>query len=165
MKGILFREDVCDDSISRLRRKIYNDCPDTIAIETCGGDFVPARDLYEEMVQFRSFGSRIFSVHNSSFINSAGIILFLCANQQKRFACPNSTFFIHNVAHNKKCPHADTIRWRHELWAMLSGGTRLTYDEAKKMCTKSARLNAQQAKEIGLITDIRELDVTGFENI
>lgn len=80
--------------VEMLERSIdENPGSDTIEITMCtpGGDVELAIGLYNFL---RSLGCRIITV-NSSFVNSAGIIIFLAGDD--RVCMPASSFFLHSV--------------------------------------------------------------------
>ena len=100
---------------------------------------------------------------NISCVNSAAIIIFAAGDE--RISLPCSSFYVHSVTKtlNGDFTAADLLREVKEMSANTDKIAKILADVSnknksywKRLMRKGCLLNAQKAKELGLVDDISE---------
>ena len=107
-------------------------------------------------------------MHNSGSINSIGNVIFLAG--KNRFACANSTFMFHGVGKNidrgtifeKKdiMEMLDSFNaGEKQIASVLNQSTSMTVEQIDQLFTQAATKNADFAKTVGIVTDVKEISI------
>lgn len=131
----------------------------TIYISSPGGNI----DIAVELFHFLKLMDCKVRTVNTSYVNSAAIIIF--AAGKERISLPCSSFYVHSITKNLNGNFTadDLLREAKEIAAntdkiatILAGISNKHKSYWKRLMKKGYLLTPQKAKEVGLINDILE---------
>lgn len=135
-----------------------------ILLSTPGGIVANGITLYNYL---RSLKANI-TMHNIGVVDSIGNVIFLAGEQ--RYAVPNSSFLFHGVGFDitqvvrleeKDLKEKLKIIERDQnlMSNIITERTKLKAEDIEKMFLEAATKTAEEAKEIGIINDIKLADI------
>lgn len=159
---ITFSDKIDPDSVHQFIHKLEqlnNAKPDcsklVINMSSVGGDIDTAIELYYFI---KSLDCHVRTV-NTSYVNSAAIIVFLAGNE--RICPPTSSFYVHSVTKRLEGVYNAGSLMREvreinvntdKIATLLEISTKKDKTYWKKLMRKGQMLSAKKAAEVGLIT-------------
>jgi len=141
-----------------------------ILLSSGGGMVISGVTLYNYI---RALPLKVIT-HNVGIVNSVANVVFLAGDE--RYAVPNSSFLFHGVGFDIKQPtrfEEKQIRERlislqrdTELLAnIIKERTNLQLEEVKKLFLEAQTKNPEEAKQIGIIHEVQEVNIPKGANI
>jgi len=135
----------------------FSNEPIKVLINSQGGH-VEAGDTIHDMLKF--VNSKIIMI-GTGWVASAGIIIYLAADKENRYSLPNTRFLIHQPsggvygqATDIQIEATEIIRMRERLNRIISKATGQKYEKVVKDGDRNFWLNAEEAKEYGVVNKI-----------
>ncbi len=135
-----------------------------VTLSTMGGEVQSGIHLYNFL---KSLPYRL-TIHNVGYVNSVGNVVFLAGD--RRYANPNATFMFHGVGFNvsqgtrfeeqQLRDRLDgVLRDQGRLGSIIQERTRLDEEAVAALFSKAETKDAAWAAEMGLIDEVRELQI------
>ncbi len=131
--------------------------PIKVLINSQGGH-VEAGDTIHDMLKF--VNSKVIMI-GTGWVASAGIIIYLAADKENRYSLPNTRYLIHQPsggvygqATDIQIEATEIIRMRERLNRIISKATGQKYEKVVKDGDRNFWLNAEEAKEYGVVNKI-----------
>lgn len=133
------------------------DEPIKLYINSQGGH-VEAGDTIHDMIQFVK--PRVIVI-GTGWVASAGITIYLGADKADRYSLPNTRYMIHQPLGGVEGQAADIriaadeiIKMRSRINQLISKGTGQPLEKIEKDTQRNFWLNAEEAKEYGIVNQI-----------
>jgi ATP-dependent Clp protease protease subunit len=122
------------------------------------GGHVEAGDTIHDMIQF--IEPRVIVI-GTGWVASAGITIYLAADKKDRYSLPNTRYMIHQPMGGVSGPETDIriaaeeiIKTRSRINKLISVGTGQPLEKVEKDTQRNFWLDAQEAKEYGIVQQI-----------
>lgn len=158
------------DSARRTNERLLalsfeSDDPITLIISSPGGHVESGDSIYD-MIRFVSAPVRIVG---TGWVGSAGALIYLAAERERRFSLPNTRYLIHQpaggfggAASDIEIHAREIIKMRERLNATIAERTGQTIEKIEHDTDRDYWMSADEAVEYGIvgkiISGIRELD-------
>ena len=158
------------DSARRTNERLLalsfeSDDPITLIISSPGGH-VESGDAIYDMIRFVSAPVRIVG---TGWVGSAGALIYLAAEPERRFSLPNTRYLIHQpaggfggAASDIEIHAREIIKMRERLNATIAERTGQTVEKIEQDTDRDYWMSADEAVDYGIvgkiISGIRELD-------
>ncbi|MEE2891163.1 MAG: ATP-dependent Clp protease proteolytic subunit [Pseudomonadota bacterium] len=158
------------DSARRTNERLLalsfeSDDPITLIISSPGGHVESGDSIYD-MIRFVSAPVRIVG---TGWVGSAGALIYLAAERERRFSLPNTRYLIHQpaggfggAASDIEIHAREIIKMRERLNATIAERTGQTIEKIEQDTDRDYWMSADEAVEYGIvgkiISGIRELD-------
>ena len=158
------------DSARRTNERLLalsfeSDDPITLIISSPGGHVESGDSIYD-MIRFVSAPVRIVG---TGWVGSAGALIYLAAERERRLSLPNTRYLIHQpaggfggAASDIEIHAREIIKMRERLNATIAERTGQTIEKIEQDTDRDYWMSADEAVEYGIvgkiISGIRELD-------
>lgn len=138
----------------------------TVAMSSEGGDTAAGKELYN---LFRAYEGLRLTMHAVGDVNSAAVDPFLAADPSRRFACANTTFFVHASSEDARYTTARQARNLvrsldvddDATAEIIAAHTNLKREDIRRALHQGEELffNAREAKAAGFVSAIKPYKV------
>ncbi|MDT2736339.1 ATP-dependent Clp protease proteolytic subunit [Enterococcus pseudoavium] len=136
-----------------------NDEPITLFINSQGGH-VESGDTIHDMIRFIKPKVKVIG---TGWVASAGITIYLAADQKDRYSLPNTRYMIHQPAGGVQGQSTEIqieakeiLRMRKRVNQLIAKATGQTLEQIEKDTDRNFWLSAEEAKDYGIVGEIVE---------
>ncbi|GAA2911678.1 ATP-dependent Clp protease proteolytic subunit [Enterococcus pseudoavium] len=136
-----------------------NDEPITLFINSQGGH-VESGDTIHDMIRFIKPKVKVIG---TGWVASAGITIYLSADQKDRYSLPNTRYMIHQPAGGVQGQSTEIqieakeiLRMRKRVNQLIAKATGQTLEQIEKDTDRNFWLSAEEAKDYGIVGEIVE---------